>query len=180
MKINFKMLAAMLFTTASLTSSAQVTPQAVTDQKNLLMQFKGKWETDKATIKTDGPPADFPYVAEFSPTADNNGLLMTESATIPGMGKLMGTNLVGVSPYDGKVHWFSVDNIDVAHEHVGKFTDSKHFSMEYRGAQNGKKYAELLKIEFPDSNTLILRQESLLDGKQVALITGTFKRTKMQ
>ena len=172
-----KLLALVGMITMTIGAWAQVAGTTALDQLKLLMQFKGKWETQTAMLKADGPPETFPYSAEFSATADNHGLLMTETAAIPGMGKLMGTNVIGVSPYDRKVHWFSVDNFDVAHEHVGEFTDAKHFTMEHRGVQEGKIFVEVVKAEFSDPNTLMLRLETQLDGKQVTQISGTFKRS---
>src|SRR5689334_17718512 len=155
------------------------TNETTGSQLKMLLQFKGYWETNTATMLTEGNDYKFAYYADFKTTSDNNGIVMHEWATIPGMGKLDGTNLAGINMYDGKVHWFSVDNMGTTHEHVGEFADSKHFSMMYKGMQEGKEYVETLNMEFTDANTLRLKQIATLDGKEAVLITGTFHRGKI-
>jgi len=155
------------------------TYEATSSQLKMLLQLKGYWTTNAATMQTDGKEYKFAYYADFKTTSDNNGIVMHEWATIPGMGKLDGTNLAGINMYDGKVHWFSVDNMGTTHEHIGEFTNSKHFSMTYKGPQEGKAYVETLTMDFTDANTLQLKQVGTLDGKEAVLITGTFHRTKM-
>ena len=56
--------------------------------------------------------------------------LPIESITVPEWGNIKGMepgdcqNLAGVDPYDGKIHWYTVDNVDDTHEHTGTFSDS--------------------------------------------------------
>jgi len=167
-KMGYCLLLAVLFATR---------PMAQTQLK-MLLQFKGYWETKSATLRTDGKEYKFAYSADFRATADNNGLTMIEKADIPGIGKLNGANLIGINADDGKVHWSSVDNLGTAHEHIGNFTDSKHFSMIYKGVQNGKEYMEKISVEFMDNGGMALREEVLIDGKEQFLITGVFHRIK--
>lgn len=175
-KIQQVLLVTGLFATASALGQ---TSAPMSSQLKMLLQLKGNWETNAATMKTEGKEYQFAYYADFKTTSDNNGIVMHEWATIPGMGKLDGTNLAGINMYDGKVHWFSVDNMGTTHEHIGEFTNSKHFSMTYKGPQEGKAYVETLTMDFTDTNTLQLKQVGTLDGKEAVLITGTFHRTKM-
>lgn len=170
------LLGAVLF--AAPPSIAQ-TNATMSSELKALLQLKGYWQTNAATMQTGGKEYKFAYYADFKTTADNNGIVMHEWATIPGMGNLDGENLAGINMYDGKIHWFSVDNMGTAHEHVGSFTDAKHFSMQYKGTQKGKEYVETLEIELPDANTLNLKQVATSGGEQAALITGTFHRKKM-
>lgn len=155
------------------------TNETMDNQLKMLLQLKGYWKTKATTMQADGKEYQFAYYADFKTTSDNHGIAMHEWATIPGIGKLDGTNLAGINMYDGKVHWFSVDNMGTTHEHVGEFTDGNHFSMTYRGTQEGKQYVETLIMEFSDANTMQLKQVGTLDGKEVVLITGTFHRKKM-
>lgn len=170
------LLAAVLFIATH--SMSQTTNKSVADQLKFLLQWKGDWEAKNANLKSNGKDNKFAYYASFKNTADNSGFVMNEKASVPGIGKLNGTNLAGVSPYDGKVHWFSVDNLGTAHEHVGEFTDDKHFSMLYKGLQDGKEYVEKVSIEMTGPDTMNLREESTLDGKELLLVTGTFHRKK--
>lgn len=170
------LLVAILFSALQLTG--QSNDNGAASQLKMLSRFKGYWEAKNATMHSDGKTYTFLYTADFKTTADNHGFIMTEHANIRGMGKLDGTNLVGVNPYDGKVHWFSVDNIDVAHEHIGEFTDSGHFSMVNKSMQNGKEYIETITIEFPDADTLVLHVTTVLDGKEISSIAGTFHLIK--
>jgi hypothetical protein len=117
---------------AAMPAMAQ-TAGTMNSQLKMLLQFNGYWKTNAATMQTSGKGYKFAYYADFKPAADNNGIVMHEWAIIPGMGKLDGENLAGVNMYDGKIHWFSVDNMGTAHEHIGMFSDNKHFSMQYKG-----------------------------------------------
>src|SRR5690242_20026512 len=95
----------------SISSLAQTNDKGIASQLKMLLQFKGYWETKAATLEMDGKKSNFSYYADFKATADNNGFVMNEWATIPTIGRLNGANLAGVSHDDGKIHWFSVDNL---------------------------------------------------------------------
>jgi hypothetical protein len=153
--------------------------ETITAQLKMLQQFKGYWETGAATMKTGGKEYQFAYYADFKAASDDNGIVMHEWANIPGVGKLDGNNLAGINRYDGKIHWFSVDNMGTAHEHIGEFTDDKHFTMVHKSMQGGKEFVETLALEFTSPNELSLKQVATLDGEEVVVITGTFHRKKV-
>jgi len=159
-------------------TKAQSMNEATAAQLKMLLQFQGFWETNAATLQMDGKEQHFAYTADFKTTADNNGFTMIEKANIPGMGKLYGANLAGVSPNDGKIHWFSVDNLGTTHEHTGLFTDSRHFSMTHTGLQNGKEYLETISVTFDGKGLMHMKETATLDGKTLLVITGTFHRRK--
>lgn len=155
------------------------TDGAMNNQLKMLLQFNGYWETDAAIMQSGGKEYKFAYRADFKTTTTDHGIVIHEWATIPGVGRLDGQNLAGVNMFDGKIHWFSIDNMGTAHEHTGMFTDDKHFSMQYKGMQEGKEFTEILEIELTDPNTLHLKQVATSGGEQVVMITGTFHRTKI-
>ncbi len=173
-KIQCSLLAAMLFT--AMPVSAQTAEGTSASQLKMLLQLKGFWEAKTAIIKIGDKENTIPYYADFKTTADNSGLLMNEWATIPGAGKLNGTNLVGVNPFDGKVHWFSVDNMGTAHEHIGAFSDASHFSMVYKGMQDDKEYKETITMELASQDKLKLNIIALLDGKEIETVSAIFQR----
>ncbi len=105
---------------------------------------------------------------------------MNEWADIPGIGKLVGANLIGIDPADEKVHWYSVDNMGTTHEHIGEFTDGKHFSMIYKGNREGKEFIETITFVLNDTNNLDFNLSVTLDGEEEIMITGTFQRKAMK
>lgn len=173
-KIQCGLFTAMLF--AAMPATAQTSEGTTDNQLKMLLQLKGSWEAKTAVIKMGNKENTFPYYADFKTTADNNGLLMIEWATIPGVGKLNGANLIGVNPYDGKVHWFSVDNLGTAHEHIGAFSDAKHFSMVHKGMQDNKEYLETITMEIISQDEMKLNITAMLDGKEIETISATFQR----
>ena len=168
--------AALFFTLASL---AQNAANKTTSQLNSLLQLKGYWEARGATLQTNNKQYTFTYYTDFKTTADNNGLVMNEWGNIPGIGKLNGTNLIGINPYDGKVHWYSVDNMGTTHEHIGEFADNKHFSMVHKGIRDGKEYIETITLTLTGADKLDFILTATLDSKEEEKITGTFQRKTM-
>jgi hypothetical protein len=173
-KIQSSLFVAMLF--AAIPATAQTSQDAPASQLKMLLQLKGFWEAKTAIIKMGDKENTIPYYANFKTTADNNGLLMNEWATIPGLGKLNGTNLVGVNPFDGKVHWFSVDNMGTAHEHIGAFSDARHFLMVYKEMQDDKEFQETVAMELISRDEMKLNITAMLDGKEIETISATFQR----
>jgi hypothetical protein len=159
-------------------SQMNSTSEKAAEQLKMLLQFRGLWETNAAVMKTGGKEYSFAYYADFKTASADNAIVMHEWANIPGMGTLDGNNLAGVNMQDGKIHWYSVDNMGTTHEHVGEFADQHHFAMVHKSMQEGKEFVETLEIEFAEPDTLVLKQTATLGGEEVVLVTGTFHRKK--
>jgi hypothetical protein len=155
-------------------SFAQADSLPSTDLK-LLLELEGYWEA-AATMQTGGKEYRFPYYADFRKTAANSGLVMQEWCNIPGLGKLNGTNLIGIDPYDGKVHWYTVDNQGTTHEHRGAFKDREHFGMIHKGNREGKAYEEAVQFVREGKDKLAFKLVAKLDDQEIQVITGTFQR----
>jgi hypothetical protein len=177
-KFQLAFMAALLLTATLSKSQTNGIADKATNQLKLLLQFNGFWETKEAVMKAAGKEYRFAYYADFKTASANNAILMHEWADIPGVGKLDGNNLAGVSTYDGKIHWYSVDNMGTTHEHIGEFSDATHFTMIHKSTQDGKEFIETLQMEFPKPGILTLKQTSTLDGEETVAISGTFHRTK--
>jgi hypothetical protein len=162
----------------SILSAEAVLAQDAKDPSQLksLMQLKGHWESPEATLQSEGKKYTFSYYADFESIANNSGLSMHEWCDIPNMGKRDGANLIGVDPQDGKIHWFTVDNMGTTHEHVGEFSDDQHFSMVNKSMHAGHSYFETVVLELVGREKLKLKVLCTLDGKEVSLITGMFVR----
>ncbi|MEO6133489.1 MAG: hypothetical protein ABIQ02_16735 [Saprospiraceae bacterium] len=148
-----------------------VKPEAITN----FSKFVGNWNAD-ANLTMDGKTYNLNYLVNGKLTADGNGLYVDESFSNPDLGTMIGENLVGYNPNDKKVHWFSVDNMGTAHEHIGDWINPNLFLMEHSEMQNGKKYIEKISMEFKNANTLEFNLVATLDGKEVQKGTGTFKK----
>jgi len=163
---------------AAISALGQTSDSSTSGQLKMLFQLAGRWKSNNATLQMGGKTYTFGYTADFKPVSERNGLIMEEHADIPQIGKLNGTNLIGVNPWDGKIHWFSVDNLGTSHEHVGRFTDRNHFSMIHHGIQNQKEFTETVSIEFEGPDTIHIKQTEILDGKTELVVTGSFLRKK--
>jgi hypothetical protein len=140
-----------------------------------IMEIAGNWE-GPATMKTDGKELHFTYHADFKKIAAGNGLDMHEWCDIPGMGKMDGGNLIGFDPNDGKIHWYSVDNMGTTHEHVGSFSDHDHFSMVHKSMHEGKEYLETLEMVRKGKDKLYIKLVGMTNGKEDEVITADFQR----
>ena len=169
---------ALFFTLPALAQTS--TGNAAAIQLKRLLQLDGNWQAPATILLKDGKKQAFTYYADFKKTADDNGLTMNEWADIPGIGKLVGANLVGIDPSDEKIHWFSVDNMGTTHEHIGEFTDGQHFKMVYKGNREGKEYIETLTLTLNDPDNMDFNLSATLDGKGEAMISGTFQRKTMK
>lgn len=116
------------------------------------------------------------YYVDFATASDGQGILMKEECEIPDIGKLHGTNLIGYDSNDGKIHWFTVDNMGTTHEHIGTLSDSQHFAMIHQSTLNGKKYVEDISMELISEDSLELNVIASLDGDVQEVIQGVFVR----
>jgi hypothetical protein len=153
------------------TSQAPQRPPAL----EKMMRFVGSWDA-QATLVLDGALHHVPYHADFQEIADGSGLYGTESFTDADLGTLLGSNLVGFDPFDGKIHWYSVDNMGTTHEHHGDWESADHFHMEHHGLREGKPFAEIVDMTFKGPDELDFRLTATLDGKEVERGEGLFHR----
>ena len=173
MKSIFKIVIAIIF----LIASKNVSSQNVTN--NPMKPFTdlvGNWVSTDAVLDFAGTIINVNYFVDFNNTSDGNGVVMNEKCNIPGIGKLNGANLIGFDPFDGKYHWFSVDNFGTTHDHVGSFTDETHFYMEHKSTRDGKEFLEKIWVDFIDANTIKIKLIASTDGVVEQIFTGTFKR----
>jgi hypothetical protein len=141
-----------------------------------LLNLEGHWEANVSLTMGEAKEKAMYYV-DFSNTSDGAGVLMTEKCDIPGVGKMIGTNLVGYDPNDGKIHWYTVDNIGTTHEHIGTFLDPRHFTMSHHSLQNGKPYVEDIAMSLQGNGMLNLKVVATLDGQVQEIIEGTFVKS---
>src|SRR6187401_3289062 len=127
MKIKFQSgILALLLSLAINTSFAQ-TPI----QWTRTLQFEGHWSGD-ATLNLGGQVFIVEYHVEFQPAVDGNVLTMNEWFSDAALGEFKGANLIGYSPYDDQIHWFSADNFGTAHEHTGSWSNPRRFTMVHQ------------------------------------------------
>ncbi|MEM0482367.1 MAG: hypothetical protein QXM16_05730, partial [Nitrososphaerota archaeon] len=62
--------------------------------------------------------------------------------------KLNGGNIIGHHPFDGKLHWFSVDNLDTTHVHMAELVDENHIRLMRESEREGKKFRECIDIKW--------------------------------
>jgi hypothetical protein len=164
--------------TAALTFSAfflHAQPAAPAQPLADLMKWDGKW-AGEATLKMEGKTYKVQYSADFEKTADGSGIQMMEGFTHPELGTYVGENLIGYNSYDKKIHWFSVDNMGTAHEHLGYWKSPTHFYMEAHEKQNGKSFVERIDANVSNAGTMEFHLVGSLEGKVVEDITCTFHR----
>jgi hypothetical protein len=150
-------------------------PQQQPEQLKYILEWAGHWE-GPAVLKMAGQELKFTYYGNFKKTAMGSGLEMHEWGEIPGMGKLDGNNLIGFDPHDGKIHWYSVDNVGTTHEHTGSFSDHDHFSMVHKSTRDGKTYIENIEMTRIGKDKMNLKLVATLDGKTEEELIVIFNR----
>ena len=116
------------------------------------------------------------YTIVFSSIADGSGVYMEETAKSP-EGTYLCSNLVGYDPYEKKLHWYSVDNMGTAHDHVAKWKSPDHFVLTHNSLRNGKKYSEDVDMVFSGDKSIAMKYTEKLDGKVTVKSEGTFERS---
>ena len=169
----FKILIAIIFLFAVKTVSAQ---PGVPNPMKPFTDLTGNWESNDAILKLGEQSFKVNYFLDFTKVADGNGVAMNERCNIPGVGKLYGANLIGFDPYDGKYHWYSVDNFGTTHEHIGYFIDETHFYMEHNSQREGKNFQEKINLDWINANTVKLKLVATTDNVVEETAEGTFKR----
>jgi len=155
--------------------NAYCQPQQTPRDLQYIMEMAGKWD-GPATLRMGGKELHTTYFADFRKTASNSGLEMFEHCDIPGMGTLTATNLIGLDPNDGKIHWYTVDNLGTTHEHTGSFTDHDHFTMMHKSMKEGKAYVENISMERMGKDKVKLKIIATSDGVEEEAIDVVFNR----
>ena len=172
MKPFFKILLVIAFLFTTRFSIAQNTAP---NPMQAFLDLRGHWE-GKIDLNLGGAQFNVTYLLDFEKTSDNNGVVMYEKTTVPGVGTLNGTNLIGFDPFDGKYHWFSVDNFGTTHDHTGVFTDATHFYMEHNSVREGQNFQEKIWVDWINANTIKLKLIATTNGVVEQTAEGTFKR----
>ena len=172
MKSFFKFFIATAFLLTATFSIAQNSPS---NPMQSFLDLRGHWEA-KVDLDLGGAKFNVLYLLDFEKASDNNGVVMYEKTTIPGVGTLYGTNLIGFDPFDGKYHWYSVDNFGTTHDHTGVFIDATHFYMEHNSIREGKNFQEKIWLDWINANTVKLKLVATTDGEVEEIAEGTFKR----
>ena len=139
------------------------------------LDLKGHWE-GKVDLNLGGTQFNVTYLLDFEKASDNNAVVMYEKCTIPGVGTLNGSNLIGYDPYDGKYHWFSVDNFGTTHDHIGSFSDPAHFYMEHQSVREGSVFLEKIWIDWINANSVKIKLIATTNGVVEQTLEGVFKR----
>jgi hypothetical protein len=116
------------------------------------LQLEGVW-SGLAELNLGGQIFNVVYNTDFRLVIDGNGMTMDEGFSDPNLGELKGANLIGYSPYDDQIHWFSVDNFGTAHEHTGTWLNPKHFRMEHHSTMDGLPFSEYIDFRLRANNT---------------------------
>lgn len=139
------------------------------------LDLKGRWE-GRIDLNLGGTEFNVTYLLDFEKESDNNAVVMYEKCTIPGVGTLNGVNLIGYDPYDGKYHWYSVDNFGTTHEHIGSFTDETHFYMEHQSVRETGVFLERIWIDWISANSIKLKLIASTNGVVEQTAEGIFRR----
>ena len=141
------------------------------------LQLEGYWE-GPAVLNLGGQIFNVAnYHVDFKAAIDGNVLTMDEGFIDAALGELKGANLIGYSPYDDKIHWFSADNFGTAHEHVGSWLTPKRFHMEHHSMQDGLPFAEYIDIRLrANDQKVLLALIATLGQDTVQIVTATFFR----
>ncbi len=147
--------------------------QPVPDQWTRTLELEGHW-SGAATLVVGNDAFPVNYHTDFHAAVDGQALTMDEWFSDATLGDFKGTNLIGYSPYDDQIHWFSVDNFGTAHEHTGSWSNARHFHMEHQSIQGGQPFVEIIDLRLSAMNTRVkLKLVATLGGDTVQVIKGT-------
>ena len=173
MKSIFKFILAIAF----LISTKPALSQGVTENPmKPFTDLTGNWESTDAVLDLAGTIFNVNYFVDFNKSSDGSGVVMYEKCTIPGIGKLNGANLIGFDPFDGKYHWFSVDNFGTTHDHIGSFSEEGHFYMEHQSLRGEDVFQEKIWVDWLGPDQIKLKLVATLNGVTEQVAEGIFKR----
>jgi hypothetical protein len=148
-----------------LAANAQTAPTEKPAVLKKLLSMTGNWE-GTGTMKEGGKTTNFPYLLNVKKTADGTGILAVEEADIPGMGKMMGTNIAGYNSDENLIHWYTIDNMGTTHDHLGKLIDKNHYQMVYEiKTKDNKAFKELINVIFEGKDKLNMDLVITIDGQ---------------
>ncbi len=142
---------------------------------NKVLTLEGKWEA-KAHMQMGDKSYNFKYFMNFRKIADGNGLYMEENAEIPGVMRLDGGNIIGYDPFDGKLHWFSVDNLGTTHDHIAELVEENHIQLIHESEREGKKFRENIDIKWISDKEVFIKLVATLNDNVEYILEGTFIR----
>jgi hypothetical protein len=163
--------------------AAAAEPPATAEQQQMpdilkqVMKMDGKWQA-KASLTMEGKTSSFLYTINFRKVAAGQGLYMEESAEIPGVGKLQGANVIGFDPNEGKLHWFSVDNLGTTHDHIGELVGKEHLRLVHESQREGKKFREVTDFVWLAPEKIQVKLQATVGDEVVEVLEGTFARAK--
>jgi hypothetical protein len=158
-------------------TTAQQTAPAKPDSWRFLTSCVGAWE-GPAIHKSATQTVTYNYRTVFKSALDGMAMTMDESADIPGGGSLRGMHLIGCDPEDGRIHWFAVDNMGTAHEHVGEMAGENRLRLVYDGKLDGRSYREDIDMFHAKSDEIVLKIVFSEDGKQTGQLDCKFALIK--
>ncbi len=155
--------AVILFFTFAANAQTTATTQPAVLKK--LLAMTGNWE-GTGTMKEGGKTTNFPYLLNVKKTAGGTGILAVEEADIPGMGKMLGTNIAGYNSEEDLIHWYTIDNMGTTHDHLGKLIDKNHYQMVYEiKTKDNKAFKELINVIFEGKDKLNMDLVITVDGQ---------------
>lgn len=140
------------------------------------MKLEGRWRAN-ATLSLGDQKHSFVYTLHFHKAADGNALTMDEHADVAEVGVLRGANLIGFDPYEGRLHWFSVDNFGTTHDHIGQLVGPAHLRLTHESRREGKPFREEINFVWRAADRIDARLVATLGGDVVETLEGTFVRT---
>jgi hypothetical protein len=139
------------------------------------MKLEGRWQAD-ATLSMGDQKHSFVYFMDFRRTAAGSGLTMEEHGDVAQVGMLRGANLIGFDPYDGRLHWFSVDNFGTTHDHIGQLIGPAHLRLTHESEREGKPFREEIDFVWLAGDRIDAKLVATLNGEVVETLQGRFMR----
>jgi hypothetical protein len=140
------------------------------------LSLEGEWEAD-ATLNLGGQVLNFKYRMSYRRLNHTPSLYMQEEGEIPGIGTLIGVNLIGYDPYGEKLHWFTVDNFGTTHDHICELLAEDHMQLIHASEKEGKRFREITDLFWRSADEVAARLVATLGGEVEEELEGTFVRS---
>jgi hypothetical protein len=134
----------------------------------------GSWK-GQGTLSMGGQDMAVRSTFECEVARGGIGLDCVHDGQIEGVGPLIEDALIGIDPATGDLHWYNINTMGEAHDHVGHWAGDSRIEWEVEGQADGKPMVETISMDI-EGNALSFRSETRVDGQQAALFVGTMEK----
>lgn len=141
-----------------------------------LMPYVGTWD-GQGVLTTGGQTFPVKIHHDWVSIADGWGLQIHETAEMGDAGVYRSENFFGYDPGAGKLHLFTVSNMQDCHDHGGGWKDDKTFQLRYESTSDGQPLVEEIVGTLDGPDQYSAQSTTTVGGKVRDVLKFTMKRS---